>query len=97
VIPYAFHPEAEAEFADAALFYESRVVGLGRLFSAEVRRIVLLLREFPEAGAPIRLPVRRILIDRFPYAVVYRRDEGSIVILAVSHLHRRPGYWRRRK
>jgi toxin ParE1/3/4 len=97
VISYAFHPEAEAEFANAALFYESRVVGLGRLFSAEVRRIVLLLREFPEAGAPIRLPVRRILIDRFPYAVVYRRDEGSIVILAVSHLHRRPGYWRRRK
>ena len=97
MISYAFHPEAEAEFADASEFYESRMAGLGRLFSAEVRRILWLLREFPDAGAPTRLPVRRIMIDRFPYAVVYRHDVDSILILAISHLHRRPGYWRRRK
>ena len=97
MIPYSFHPEAEAEFADAALFYESRVVGLGRLFSAEVQRIVSLIREYPDAGAAVRLPVRRTLVDRFPYAIVYRRDRESILVLAIAHQRQRPGYWRRRK
>ena len=97
MIPYSFHPEAEAEFVDAALFYESRVAGLGRQFSAEVQRIISLIREYPEAGAPVRLPVRRSLVDRFPYAIVYRHDRESVLILAVAHLRQRPGYWRRRQ
>ena len=97
MIAYSFHPEAEAEFADAALFYESRVEGLGRFFSAEVHRIVSLIRAFPDVGAPIRPHVRRVLVDRFPYAVVYHHDHKSIVILAVAHSRRRPGYWKRRK
>jgi len=97
VIPYSFHPEAEAEFAAAALFYESRIVGLGRSFSAEVQRIVSLIREYPDAGAPVRLPVRKTLVDRFPYAIVYRRDRESILVLAIAHQRQRPGYWRRRQ
>ena len=97
MIPYSFHPEAEAEFAAAALFYESRVVGLGRSFSAEVQRIVSLIREYPDAGAPVRLPVRKTLVDRFPYAIVYRRDRESILVLAIAHQRQRPGYWRRRQ
>ena len=97
MIPYSFHPEAEAEFADAARFYESRVAGLGRHFSAEVQRIISHIREYPNVGTPVRLPVRRTLVDRFPYAIVYRRDRDSIHILAVPHLRQRPGYWRRRQ
>jgi plasmid stabilization system protein ParE len=97
VIPYSFHPEAEAEFVEATLFYESRVKGLGRLFSAEVQRVISLICRYPDAGAPIQLPIRRTLVDRFPYAVVYRHDQESIIILAIAHLHRRPGYWRLRK
>ena len=97
MIPYSFHPEAEAEFAAAALFYESRIVGLGRSFSAEVQRIVSLIREYPDAGAPVRLPVRKTLVDRFPYAIVYRRDRESILVLAIAHQRQRPGYWRRRQ
>jgi toxin ParE1/3/4 len=97
VIPYSFHPEAEREFVDAVLFYESRIAGLGRQFSAEVQRIITLVREYPDAGAPIRLPVRKTLIDRFPYAIFYRHDRESVHILAVAHLRQRPGYWRRRQ
>jgi len=66
VIPYSFHPEAEAEFAAAALFYESRVAGLGRSFSAEAHRTISLIREYPVAGALVRPSVRNALIDRFP-------------------------------
>ena len=97
MIPYSFHPEAEAEFAAAALFYESRVAGLGRSSSGEVQRTISLIREYPNAGALVRPAVRKTLVDRFPYAVVYRHDPESVIILAIAHARRRPGYWKRRK
>jgi hypothetical protein len=39
---------------------------------------------------------RRALVARFPYQVVYRIRPGEIVIVAVAHLKRRPGYWKNR-
>jgi hypothetical protein len=97
VISCSFHPEAETELVEAALFYDSRVEGLGRLFAAEVHRIISYLRAFPDAGAPMHSAARRALVDRFPYAVVYQHGGGGIRVLAIAHLSRRPGYWRRRK
>ena len=96
MIPYAFHPEADAELEEAMLFYESRLVGLGKSFAAEVERMVSLIREFPDAGAKVGIGRRRVVVDRFPYSIVYRRDPDSIVIVAVAHQHRRPRYWRSR-
>lgn len=68
MIPYSFHPEAEAELSAAAEFYESRVAGLGRLFSAEVQRTIWFVRAYPDVGAAVQLRIRRALVDRFPYA-----------------------------
>jgi len=97
VISYYFHPEADAELEDASLFYESRMAGLGKSFAAEVERTISLIREFPDAGSPVGPRRRRVLVARFPYSVVYRRDPDSVVIIAVAHQRRRPGYWQRRK
>jgi len=97
VISHSFHPDAETELVEATLFYESRVEGLGRLYAAEVDRIISFLREYPDAGTLVRPDTRRALVDRFPYAVVYQHRHGAILVLAVAHLSRRPGYWRRRK
>jgi hypothetical protein len=69
LIRFYFHSEAEREFEEAAIFYESRVPGLGRSFSAEVERTIRLVREYPDAGAPIGTKRRRVLVDRFPYFV----------------------------
>ena len=96
MIPYAFHPEAEAELSAAALFYEARVVGLGRAFAAEVERTIALVREYPDAGAPLRPALRRVVVDRFPYAVINRHERESVYIIAVANLRRRPRYWRQR-
>jgi hypothetical protein len=51
VIPYKFHPDADAELEEASLFYESRMAGLGRSFATEVERTISLVRQFPEAGS----------------------------------------------
>ncbi len=97
MIPYTFHPEADAELEEAALFYESRLAGLGKSFASEVERTISLVREFPEAGSLVGPKRRRVLVARFPYSIVYRQESGAIVIVAVAHQRRRPGYWRRRK
>ena len=97
MISHFFHPEAEAELEDAALFYESRMPGLGKSFAAEVERTIYLIREFPDAGSPAGPTRRRVLVSRFPYSVVYRHDAESVIILAVAHQRRSPGYWRQRK
>jgi plasmid stabilization system protein ParE len=97
VISYWFHPEADAELESASLFYESRMVGLGKSFAAEIERTILFIREFPNAGSLVGGSSRRTSVARFPYSVVYRFDEASIVIIAVAHQRRRPSYWRRRR
>jgi hypothetical protein len=66
LISYSFHPEAEAELEDASLFYESRMLGLGKSFAAEVERTIYLIREFPDAGSPTGRTRRRVLVARFP-------------------------------
>ena len=91
-----FHPEAEEEFIAAARFYEQHAEGLGREFIAEVRHTVRRIVAHPESGAKFSRDLRRVLVDRFPYAVLYRTEDERILLVAVMHLHRRPGYWRRR-
>jgi plasmid stabilization system protein ParE len=97
VIPYSFHPDAEVELEEASLVYESRMTGLGKSFATEVQRTIALIRQFPDAGSPLGARRRRVLVDRFPYSVAYRRDTDSVVVIAVAHQRRRPGYWRSRK
>ena len=97
MIDYSFHPEAAAELEAASDFYESRMAGLGKYFAAEVQRTVTLIRQFPDTGLTVGPSRHRVLVARFPYAVIYQRGLVSIVILAISHQRRRPGYWRRRK
>ncbi len=97
MIPYEFHYEAEDELGESAVFYESRVVGLGESFTSEVQRAVNMIRDHPDLGSSLGAKVRRVLVRRFPYSVLYRHEAGRIFILAVAHQHRRPGYWRHRE
>jgi len=97
VIPYSFDPEAETELIEASAFFESRLPGLGKAFAASVQSVITLIREYPEIGTPDGPSRRRVLVRRFPYAVVYEHRQDSIFVLAVAHTHRRPGYWQDRE
>lgn len=94
---YSFHPDAEAELAEAADYYEARRPGLGKIFAGEVTRTISLIRDYPDSGAPMAASRRRMLVRRFPYTIVYRQDGDSVLIVAVAHQSRRPGYWRGRR
>jgi toxin ParE1/3/4 len=97
LIPYEFQSEAEEELLESALFYDSRVKGLGESFTSEVQRAVEMVRAHPDLGSPLGTKVRRVLVRRFPYSVIYRHEADRIFILAVAHQRRRPGYWRHRE
>jgi len=59
----------------------------------EVDRAVRRTVSFPMSCPEIESGVRRCLLARFPYGLIYGVDGNTIVILAVAHLHRNPRYW----
>ena len=93
------HADASEELAEAVEWYEARRRGLGReLFEAVVESIESLPTT-AGTGTPLSADrrTRRLLLPRFPYQIVYRLAPAEIIVVAVAHTRRRPGYWRRRR
>lgn len=91
-----FHPEAEAEFEAAIDYYEEKEIGLGYDFSIEVHEAISRSVLFPKAWPIIESNTRRTLVKRFPFGILYSKENGDIYILAVMNLHRDPDYWKHR-
>ena len=93
---YVFLPQAEEEMLEAAAFYESKLPGLGSAFLAEVQRLIEVVLDQPQIGQEIAPPLRRVLLRRFPFLLIYAPHADEIVIVAVAHQRRRPAYWKKR-
>ncbi len=91
-----FHPAAEEEFRAAASYYEDRIAGLGEELILEIERTCGLLEEYPDLGPRLDPVLRRHVLRRFPFALIYRVDGSVLRIIALAHESRRPGYWRPR-
>ena len=90
---------ASDEFSVAVRWYEARRPGLGGEFFDAVAATLSLIETNPEIGTTISADgqTRRALVARFPYQVVYRLKPTDMVIVAIAHLKRRPGYWKNRR
>src|SRR5438552_580397 len=88
-----FHRLAEHELNEAAQYYDLEEPGLGISFLGEVDRCLQSIEAHPEAGPILRGAVRRRLLRRFPYALLYKIKPNGIRVLAVMNLKRRPMYW----
>lgn len=95
--PVRYLPLAREELNRAAEFYEGAVPGLGDDFLDDLERTVRFLQAHPEIGAHAGRRFRRGHFARFPYSVIYVERDGEIVIVAIAHQRRRPGYWRARQ
>jgi plasmid stabilization system protein ParE len=93
---YRFLPQAREELAAAVAFYEAESPGLGQDLAREARRLCSRILESPFAGVEIRPGIRRRLLRRFPYAILYGFDGSDVLVVAVAHQRRRPQYWRNR-
>lgn len=87
---------AQRELDEAIAYYDAETAGLGGQFLLEVLGALDRIRSYPEAWAALGRSARRCLTRRFPYGIVYHVLPGEILVVAVAHLHREPGYWRRR-
>lgn len=94
---FRFHPAAEAELREAVAYYEEIERGLGYDFSVEVHSTIQRAEAHPAAWPILDGEIRRALVRRFPYGVLYSREEGTILVVAVMNLHREPGYWKDRR
>lgn len=93
---FSFHPEASEEFFGAIAYYEERQAGLGLDRALEVQAAVRNILAFPSAWPIVEGEIRRCLVHRFPYGILYAIEPAEIWILAVLHLHRSPDYWKHR-
>jgi len=87
---------AQAELGEAVRHYESQSPGLGADFLLEVTAALDRVIEFPAAWQSVDTELRRCRVGRFPYALVFIDEGDEILIVAVTHLHRRPRTWRER-
>ncbi len=86
--------------AEAAVWYDERVAGLGDRFLNEAQAAFTRIETLPLTGSPwvhrhVPDGVRRMFLRSFPYAAVYVVEPRTVVV-AVAHLRRRPGYWKPR-
>ena len=92
-----FHPEAEAELREAAVYFDNESVGLGSHFLNDLQYAINLISFTPEISPVIKKKVRRKLLRKFPYSLFYIVIGSDIRILAVAHQRRRPFYWQYRQ
>lgn len=97
----AWHPYAQAEYDADVDWYEARVAGLGDRLEAAVDVLVDTVLEWPDSGAVWpgwdSIPaVRTRRVAGFPFRLVYLVQASELVVIALAHDKRLPGYWRER-
>jgi len=93
---WEFHPEALEEYREATLYYVERDPALALRFVEAVEDAIRRIVESPERWRVLDEDVRRCLTRVFPYGILYTIEPEFILIIAVMHCSREPGYWKRR-
>ncbi len=99
--PFRYHPAARDELRAAARLAETERPGRGASLQLEVlnveRRIRRLPRSAPRWPRPTRsTEVRNARVKRFPFLIIYALLGDRLVVIAVAHTSRKPGYWHER-
>ena len=94
--PIIINPEAEADLAEARIWYEVRRPGLGDDFLLCVEEVFETIRRTPTLYPKVFQELRLALIRRFPFAAVYRSENDQITVVAVYHTRRDPREWQGR-
>lgn len=95
---YSFHPEAVNEFLQSIDYYEDQQRELGLEFAGEIYKTIQRVKAHPQTWTPLSKNIRRALVQRFPFGVLFNHDEKNdhLFIVAVMHLKREPTYWQDR-
>mgnify|MGYP006432428281 FL=1 len=79
-------------------YYEEKSEGLGAEFLDEVEHAIAQILTYPDYGTVLTdTDHRRILLNRFPFGIIYEVSEDLLTIYAVMHQRRNADYWKLRK
>jgi plasmid stabilization system protein ParE len=96
MLPLIIEPEAEADILEAHDWYEKQREGLGEDFDLCLDAAMLSVQQHPRAFQKVYKNVRRFLINRFPYLILFVTRADAVVVIAVFHVRRDPLMWQRR-
>jgi plasmid stabilization system protein ParE len=89
--------QAENDFYDSVDYYRKIDRSLADEFISEFERCLGKITTCPDAGHPYLHQTKRVILDRFPYLIVYKLyGAEKAVVYAVHHMKREPGYWDKR-
>ncbi len=91
-----FHPDIEYEVKASFHWYQDQAEGLGDDFLTELETAYQTIIELPTTWPKFQKKFRRFLLSKFPYSVIYQFDQKTILVVAVMHNSRKPGYWSER-
>ena len=93
---FEFHPEALDEYNEAAHHYAGQQPGLDLRFLVCAEQAIEAILADPYRWRPFDEDVRRCLTRVFPYGILYTLEPDYVLIVAVAHCSREPGYWKHR-
>lgn len=94
---YVFHPEALTEYTEAVKYYSEHRVEVAQAFITAIEDTVYRIKESPTRYVAVDDEVRRCMARKFPYGILYTIEQDYILILAIMHCSREPGYWKSRR
>lgn len=81
------------ELEDAMYFYELEYESFGQKFKKEVQKAAIRISEYPNAWSIVQGDIRKYILHKFPYMLLYSIENDHIFIIAIAHQHRKPNYW----
>jgi len=87
---------AENDLLEIIAWYDQRSSTAGDQFLVELGLASDRIANFPKSCSKVSRRARRCRLSRFPYGLIYQIRKDEIVIFAVMHLHRKPGFWKGR-
>lgn len=84
---------ARLEFHDSISFYENEQKGLGRKFELDIKFSINRIQNFSTVYLKVQEDVRKCVLHKFPFNILYSIEKDHILIIAIAHHHREPDYW----
>lgn len=84
---------AEQELYDTQSYYENQQEKLGVLFKETIYKTLNRIVEFPMIYKEIKIDIRRCVVHKFPYSILYSIETDKILVIAIANQHRKPDYW----
>jgi len=88
-----FNELARDELNDAVDFYNLELSGLGNNFKEEIKKSINRILDYPTAWPTVTQYIRKYILHKFPYKILYSLEKDHIYIIAIAHQHRKPNYW----